>query len=177
MAALDLRGIIGAAALAMILALCCAQPSAAGESAPKRGCVMAEEASVHGAGDSGEEDEDAPPRFTRGFYKLTLSLEVSLDGIEGRELPVSIEGICGVPRAYAKQAMQLAGADGVAIVYRSTTVFEGRTRLLGEKAIDVIGGADSADMRARLASSRNWREDEDGNKVATFKAQRVDVTD
>jgi hypothetical protein len=42
-----------------------------------------------------------------------LTLDVSLDGIDGRELPIAIEEVCDVPKALRKQAAQLAGGDGV----------------------------------------------------------------
>jgi hypothetical protein len=154
-----------------------AVPHAVSATAAARSCVSAEEASVHAAGDSSGEDEDAPPKFTAAFYARLFTLDVSVDGVDGSELPVSIEEVCQVPRSLKKQAAQLAGADGVALLLRRTTVWEGPTLLTGESAATALDGADTALLRVRLARPRRWREDEDGNRVPTFRAGRVEITD
>lgn len=137
------------------------------------------EARARAAGDGpgGGEDEDAPPAFTAGFFRHTYTLDVSMDGADGQEIPVSVEEVCDVPRIYAKQAAQLAGADGVAVVRGDTGVFQGRTRLVGPAAAAALDGADTATIRVRLLPGRSWREDEDGDPVPTFAARRVEVTD
>ena len=137
------------------------------------------EARVHTAGDGpgGGEDENAPPAFTPGFFRHTYTLDASLDGADGQEIPVSIEEVCDVPRIYAKQAAQLAGADGVAVVRADTGVFQGRTRLLGPDAATALDGADTATIRVRLLPVASWREDEDGDPVPTFVARRIEITD
>src|SRR4051794_10481125 len=137
------------------------------------------EARAHTAGDGpgGGEDEDAPPAFTAGFFRHTYTLDVSMDGADGQEIPVSVEEVCDVPVIYAKQAAQLAGADGVAVVRRDTGVFQGRTRLVGPAAAAALDGADTATIRVRLLPVRSWREHEDGDPVPTFAARRVEVTD
>lgn len=107
-------GRLVAGALAVVAVLCWATPVPAatpargsgGDPPAGKNCVAADEAKV--AGDSGGEDEDAPPKFSRAFYKRVFSLDVSLDGMDGHELPVSIEEVCDVPRAYAREARQLA---------------------------------------------------------------------
>jgi hypothetical protein len=137
-------------------------------------CVGAEEARVHAAGDSGEE---APPKFTPAFYRRLLTLDVSLDGADGAELPISIEQVCDVPKRLRKQAVQLAGADGVALLLRRTTVWTGGTQLTGSDAATAIDGADTAFLRVRLARPPRWREDEDGNRVPTFRTGRIEITD
>jgi hypothetical protein len=172
-------------AVALVLALGHSPP--AGAAAPARAsgsdepaaknCVSAEEATARAAGDSGGEDEGAPPKFRRAFYARTFTLDASLDGSEGRELPISIEDVCGVPKALRKQAAQLAGADAVALLLPQTSVWQGRTRLQGEAAATALDGADTAVMRVRLARPPAWREDEDGNKVATFRTRRIEITD
>jgi hypothetical protein len=162
--------------VALLLAIAAFTPFAS-TAAAARSCVMAGEDRVIPAGDSGEEDEDAPPKFSRAFYRLTFTLEVSLDGLDGRDLPVSVEEVCDIPRARAKEAVQLAGADGVAVVYAKTKVWLDGSRLLGPAARSAIGGADTATLRVRLASPRSWREDEDGAKVPTFRTLRVLITD
>jgi DNA-binding HxlR family transcriptional regulator len=48
------------------------------------------------------------------------------------DLAISIEEVCDVPPAYAKdQAAQLAGADGVAVISPRTRVYMGKRRLTG----------------------------------------------
>jgi hypothetical protein len=177
------RPVLLAGVLALVLALSQATPapatlvSASGsDQGAGKNCVSAEEASARAAGDSGG-DEDAPPKFSPAFYKRVFTLDVSLDGVEGRELPVSIEEVCDIPKARAKEAAQLAGADGVALLLPRTSVWQGPTRLSGTAAELALEGADTANLRVRLARPRAWRQDEDGSPVATFRAGRIEVTD
>ena len=134
-------------------------------------CVGAEEAGVQAAG------EDAPVKFTSAFYRRLLTLDVSLDGADGSELPISIEQVCDVPRRLRKQAGQLAGGDGVALLLRRTTVWQDGTQLLGKDAATAIDGADTASIRVRMQRPPSWRGDEDGNPVPTFRTGRIEITD
>jgi hypothetical protein len=166
--------------LAAVGVLLAAAPAAAayGTDQPAgKSCVAAEEARVHAAGDSGGEDEDAPPKFSAAFYRRVLTLDVSLDGMDGRELPISIEEVCEVPKSLKKQAAQLAGGDGVALIRSGTTVWEGESQIVGPAVQTAIDGADTALLRVRLARPRVWREDEDGDKIATFRTRRMEITD
>jgi hypothetical protein len=152
--------------------------SATGSDQPAgKSCVSADEASVRASGDSGGEQEGAAPKFTAAFYKRLLMLDVSLDGVDGSELPISIEEACNVPKRLKKQAAQLAGADGVALLLPRTTVWQDGTLLTGEPATTAVAGADTAVLRVRLARPPKWREDEDGNKVATFRTGQIRITD
>ena len=126
---------------------------------------------MHAAGDGG------PPKFTPAFYRRLLLLNVSLDGADGSQLPISIEEVCSVPKRLKKQAAQLAGGDGVALLRARTTVWQGNTQLTGEAATTAIDGADTAILRVRLARPTKWREDEDGNPVPTFRTGRIEITD
>jgi hypothetical protein len=139
-------------------------------------CVGAEEASARAA-DDGNEDEAAPPRFSSAFYARTFTLDASLDGLDGKDLPISIEEVCDVPKALAKQAGQLAGTDGIALLSARTRVWLDRTPLQGDAAVAALDGADTAALRVRLAPRRRWGEDEDGDKVPTFTARRITITD
>ena len=142
-----------------------------GPAAAASHCVGAEEAGVHAAGD------DAPVKFTAAFYRRLLTLDVSLDGADGSELPISIEQVCDVPRRLRKQAAQLAGGDGVALLLPRTTVWQDGTQLFGKAAATAIDGADTASMRVRMKRPPSWREDEDGNPVPTFRTGRIEITD
>jgi hypothetical protein len=144
--------------------------SGSDQPAAKR-CVTAQEAIA--AGDSG----GAPPKFTRAFYARVFTLNTSLDGLDGKDLPMSIEEFCDVPKRLRKQAVQLAGADGIARISTSTHVWADGQRLTGTAATNAIDGADTAVLRVRLLRVRRWGEDEDGTKVATFKTRRLEVTD
>jgi hypothetical protein len=147
----------------------------AGDDAPPSSkCVTAEEARAFAAGDSGE---SAPPTFSRKFFKRTLSIEVSADGLDGKQLPISIEQVCDVPASLKKQAAQLAGNDGVALLYSSTQVWQDGRRLQASAATNAVAGADTATLKARLAKPAHWGEDEDGNRVPTFVTKRITVTD
>ena len=169
-----------AAVLAGTMAL--ANAGAAQASAPARAsgsdkpagkhCVVAEEASIRPAGDSGGE-----LKFSPAFYKRMYSLDASLDGADGKELPISIETICDVPKARKKEAAQLPGNDGIARVLTRTQIWEGDTLLTGTQASTALDGADTATMRVRLTQPSTWSEDEDGNPVPTFRAGRIEITD
>jgi len=148
---------------------------AAGDDAPPaKNCVMAQEDRAQPAGGS---EESAAPKFTRAFYRRTLTLDTSIDGVDGRELPIAVEQICSVPRSLAKQALQLAGSDGIALVYKRTAVYENGKRLTGDDVATALAGADTAVLKACLANPKHWREVEDGSPVPTFKASRIKITD
>jgi hypothetical protein len=141
-------------------------------------CVSAEQAKVHAAGDgAGSGDEDAPPKFTSAFYARTFTLNASLDGMDGKQLPISIEEVCDIPKSVAKQAVQLAGTDGIALLSTRTSVWLDAKLLQGQAAVTAVDGADTAVMRVRLAPQRRWRAGEDGDKVPTFTARRITITD
>jgi len=169
--------------LALVIALGYSAPahaaapvSASGSDQPAgKNCVSAEEARVRAAGDSGE--EGTAPKFTPAFYKRLLLLDVSLDGADGSELPISIEEVCSVPKRLKKQAAQLAGGDGVALLLTRTSVWQDNTQLTGDAIAPAIDGADTAILRVRLIPPAKWREDEDGNPVPTFRTGRIEVTD
>ena len=150
-----------------------APATASGSDSPAgKHCVAAEEAIVRPAGDSGGE-----MKFSSAFYRRMYTLDVSLDGEEGNEFPISIDTVCDVPKARKKEAAQLAGSDGVARVLTRTTIWEGDTLLTGTRASTALDGADTATMRVRLTRPRTWSEDEDGNPVPTFRAGRIEITD
>jgi hypothetical protein len=146
------------------------QPSSA--AAAKTYCVGAEEARVHSSGEDG-----GPPRFTAAFLRRLLVLEVSLDGADGAELPISIEEVCNVPKRFRRQAAQLAGGEGVALLLARTTVWQDGSQVTGDDLAAAIDGADTASLRVRLRQPSAWGEDEDGNKVPTFRTGRAEITD
>jgi hypothetical protein len=172
---------LAAAVLLLVASACPPARAARPDARAAHVCVdeQSTEARAHAAGDGpgGSEDEGAPPAFTPGFLRHMYTLDVSMDGADGPEIPVSVEGVCDVPRIYAKQAAQLAGADGVAVLQADTGVWQGRTRLVGQSAASALDGADTAIIRVRLLPVRSWREDEDGDPVPTFAARRVEITD
>jgi hypothetical protein len=170
----------GVVVLVVVLGYCAPAPaagpaSASGSDQPAgKNCVSAEEAGVRAAGDSG----GARPTFSAAFYRRLLLLNVSLDGADGSELPISIEEVCSVPKRLKKQAAQLAGGDGVALLLARTTVWQGTTQLTGDAAAAAIDGADTAILRVRLVRPpKRWRTDEDGNPVPTFRTGRIEITD
>jgi hypothetical protein len=153
----------------LALALPAGATSPATASKPKR-CVGAEEARVAG-------EDEGPPKFTAAFYRHMITLEASLDGADGNELPLSIEQVCDVPRKLSKQARQLAGSDGIALLLARTTVLKDGELLTGDAAAAELDGADTAALRVRLTRAASWREDEDGNPIPTFRTGRVEITD
>jgi hypothetical protein len=141
--------------------------SGSDQPAAKR-CVSAEEAS---------DDEGAVPTFSPGFSAHTFTLDASLDGMDGEHLPLSIEEVCDVPSSLTKQAVQLAGMDAVALLSARTSVWLDGTSLHGARALSALDGADTAVVSVRLAPRREWGDDEDGDKVPTFIARRITITD
>jgi hypothetical protein len=135
-------------------------------------CVAAEEAVIHPAG-----SDEGPPKFTAAFYRHMYTVDASLDGADGNDLPISIETICDVPKKLRKQAAQLAGSDGVAQVLARTQVWQDGTQLTGDDASTAIDGADTATIRVRLIKRPKWSKDEDGEPLPTFRAGRIEITD
>ena len=165
---MELRSL--AAVAALMTATSFSGAFAAASPAASSKCIQAEEARV-------AEDEGAPPKLSARFYMRTFSLEVSVDGLDGPQLPVSIEEICDVPKPLRKQAAGLAGADGVALITARTTVWANGKRVQGADATAALDGADTATLRVRLVPLRRWGQDEDGDKVPTFTARRITITD
>ena len=130
-----------------------------------------------GGGGASKLKGDAPPTFSSAFYAITITLKASVDGVEGRKLPISIEEVCDVPKPLAHEAAQLAGGDGVAIVGPDTKVFDGDMLLEGQAATTALAGADTVTLRARLKRPGKWAQDEDGQPVPTFAASRIKITD
>ena len=141
-----------------------------------RVCVHAHEAKrVSRAGRVGK-----APRFGPRMFQITFKLGVSMDGFDGDDLPISIERVCNVPKRpkrLQRQAARLSGADGIARLLPTTAVFQNGTLLEGAEATDALGLADTANMRARLAPRDTWGQDEDGNRVPTFSALEIKITD
>jgi predicted RecA/RadA family phage recombinase len=121
---------------------------------------------------------DAPPSFSDPFYAITITLNASADGLNGDELPISIEGVCDVPKRLESEAAQLAGGEAVALISSETKAFDaGGQQLTGEAATTALAGADTVSLKAQLQRPARWRQDEDGQPVPTFQTSRVDITD
>jgi hypothetical protein len=164
---------LGAAVLAVAIAGGLPAGGArAGDVASK--CIdgSAEEAVAAGTDEGGA----APPPFSAAFFRQTFTLDVSTDGLAKNDLTLSIEAVCDVPPAYAGQAVQLAGADGVAVISPSTRVVQDKHRLKGAARRAALDGADTMRLTVRLASKRHWRSGED-DPVPTFVTRRADITD
>ena len=154
-----------------------ALPAHAGTDRPAGANCIGEEGEDAEEARVAEDDEDAPPRFSPAFFDRTITLDASLDGLEGHTLPIAIEEVCDVPTALAREAAQLAGADAIALVRTTTAVRLNGRRLLGKAATAALGDADTAVLRVRLTRPRSWRADEDGERLPTFTARRIKITD
>jgi Ca2+-binding RTX toxin-like protein len=122
--------------------------------------------------------EEEPPTFSDPFYAITISISASVDGLTGDELPISIEDVCDVREGLASEAAQLIGGDGVALISPTTQVFDATgQQLTGDAATTALAGADSLLLKAQLTRPAAWRQDEDGQPVATFATSRADITD
>jgi hypothetical protein len=127
----------------------------------------------------GQAGTDAgPPRFSRSFLRVWFSMDASTDGFQSPpQLPISIEGVCGLPRRLSKQGDQLSGTSGIAVVASSTQVWKDGQRLSGPTRLAELDGADTVTLKARLRRPKRWLQDEDGNPAPTFSTRRIDITD
>jgi hypothetical protein len=107
----------------------------------------------------------------------TLTLEVSLDGLDGPRLPMAIETVCGMPAELKHAAAQLAGADAVALLSTRTIVVAEGEALHGPAALVPLAEAETDRIRCRIARRSAWQDDEDGDAIPTFTAGRITVTD
>ena len=122
--------------------------------------------------------EEGPPTFSDPFYAVTITINASVDGVNGDELPISIEEVCDVPSGLAGEAAQLIGGEGVALMTSQTQVFDAAGQALaGDAAATALAGADSVSLKAQLLRPAQWRQDEDGQPVPTFQTSRADITD
>jgi len=142
-------------------------------------CASPPEEATLNAGSRGQAaQEEAPPTFSDPFYGITITIDASVDGLNGDELPISIEGVCDVPAGLAGEAAQLIGGEGVALISSETQVFDaGGQQVTGDAATTALAGADSVSLKAQLMRPGQWRQDEDGQPVATFRSSRADITD
>ena len=137
-----------------------------------------EGARVAPGGRSRAAQEDAPPTFSDPFYSIAITINASVDGLNGDELPISIEEVCDVPTGLAGEAAQLIGGEGVALISSATKVFDAAGQALtGEAAATAVAGADSVSLKAQLMRPARWRQDEDGQPVPSFETSRIDITD
>jgi RTX calcium-binding nonapeptide repeat (4 copies) len=150
---------------------------------PGQNCIAPGEPrlSAHGdrrpGGNARSARGDPAPQFSDAFYAITITLNVSADGLTGDELPIAIEEVCDVPEPLAAEAAQLAGGDGIGIVDAATRVFEAGTELIGAAATTALAGADAMTLRAQLKRPAQWRQNEKGQPVPTFGISRADITD
>jgi Ca2+-binding RTX toxin-like protein len=122
--------------------------------------------------------EDAPPTFSDPFYGMTITINGSVDGLNGDELPISIEEVCEVPQSLSSEAAQLIGGEGVALIGSGTRVYDAAgQQLTGDEATTALAGADSVSLKAQMLRPAQWRQDEDGQPVPTFETSRADITD
>jgi hypothetical protein len=141
-------------------------------------CVSPPEEARIAAGRPPRAAGDAPPTFSDAFYGVTITLNASADGLDGDELPISIEEVCDVPEPLQSEAAQLIGGDGVALISPQTMVFDATgQQLSGDAATTALAGADTVSLKAQLLRPDQWRQDEDGEPVPTFATSRADITD
>jgi RTX calcium-binding nonapeptide repeat (4 copies) len=137
-----------------------------------------EEAKLAAGGLGRAAQEEAPPSFSDPFYAITITINASVDGVNGEELPISIEEVCDVPTQLEGEAAQLVGGEGVALISSQTQVFDAAgQQLTGDAATTALAGADSVSLKAQLERPGGWRQDEDGQPVPTFRTSRADITD
>jgi RTX calcium-binding nonapeptide repeat (4 copies) len=137
-----------------------------------------EEAKLAAGGPARAAQEEVPPTFSERFYSITITINASVDGVNGDELPISIEEVCDVPKRLDSEAAQLIGGEGVALISSETKVFDaGGQQLTGDAATTALAGADSVSLKAQLERPAGWRQDEDGQPVPTFGTSRAEITD
>jgi hypothetical protein len=90
--------------------------------------------------------------------------------------PETPQGEAGSP-AVATSAGRQAG-ETTTCLSSETKVFEaGGQQLTGDAATAALAGADTVSLNARLERPAQWRQDEDGQPVPTFRTSRADITD
>jgi RTX calcium-binding nonapeptide repeat (4 copies) len=137
-----------------------------------------EEAKLAAGGPARAAQEEVPPTFSESFYSIRITINASVDGVNGDELPISIEEVCDVPKRLESEAAQLIGGEGVALISSETKVFDaGGQQLTGDAATTALAGADSVSLKAQLERPAGWRQDEDGQPVPTFGTSRAEITD
>jgi len=157
----------------LLVALVLAIVMSASPSAPaSANCVDGSANEARAAG-----SDEGPPKFTPAFFNRVMTIEASTDGLSENTLPISIESICGLPRALTTQGAQLAGGDGVAVISSRTSVWNGSVRLAPDQKLVQLDGADTVRMRARLLPQKKWQPDEDGDPIPTFTTSRIVITD
>jgi hypothetical protein len=92
-------------------------------------------------------------------------------------VPLAIEKVCGIKRRFAPQARRLGGNDAIALVQPETSVFNHDVLVQGDALIQAFEEADTANVRAQLVPAETWGEDEDGNRIPTFSARWIKITD
>ena len=127
---------------------------------------------MHGSGEDG-----GPSRLGPAFFSRMLALEVSLDGAHGAEVPISIEEVCNVPRRLRREAAELAGGEGVALLHAGTTVWRGDAQVRPGAVARALDGAETASLWVRLRQQRAWHKYEDGDAIPTFTTERITITD
>jgi Ca2+-binding RTX toxin-like protein len=140
---------------------------------PGLNCVTAKEPRIPARALRG----DPVLQFSDAFYALTITLNVSADGLTDDELPIAIEEVCDVPASLAAEGAQLAGGEGIGIIAGATRVFQNGTELQGAAATTAVAGADAMTLRAQLKRPAQWRQNEKGAAVPTFGVSRADITD
>jgi hypothetical protein len=142
------------------------------------GCATPPEEARLAAGGLARAAGDPTPTFSDPFYATTITLDVSVDELDGDQLPISIEGVCDVPHALLGEAAQLVGGDGIAIVSPTTQVFDATgSQLTGDAATAALADADTLSLKAQLEPPAQWLPDEDGDAVPTLATSRADITD
>ena len=121
--------------------------------------------------------EDAPPTFSDPFYSIAITINASVDGRNGDELPISIEEVCTSALGWRARPLSSSAAK-VALISSATKVFDAAGQALtGEAAATALAGADSVSLEAQLMRPARWRRDEDGQPVPSFETSRIEITD
>ena len=166
--------------LLVLLAVAAGQGAAGGAPARVSGEGAAGKNCVDEDGPVGEEagdDASGPRRFHQAIFRRVFTLDAALDGVEGGTLPISVDEVCDLPKSLTRDARQLAGNDGIALLSPSTEISRGRRVLTGRRATAALGDADSAVLTVRLLRQRAWRKAEEEGRVPTFRTRQVDITD
>ena len=165
--------------LPFLCALCLAVMLYLGVGLLSAGAAIAATRCVDGAADEASlaGSDEGPPKFTAALFRRVMTIDASTDGLDGKDVPISIEEVCGLPGWLAKQGAQLAGNDGIALTTSRTVVVKDGQRLPSATKLVELDGADTVQMRARLVPQARWKDDEDGEPVPTFAASRVVITD
>lgn len=101
-------------------------------------------------------------------FGLVATIRADAFGFSGGRLSATVNSVSGLPpQLRGPYSEAIVGQDAIVLVGRGVKVRGGRANL---------DDAEEVTVKGKLLRPGQWREDEDGNQVPTFRAKRVAIT-